>query len=85
MVTKRGSDTAWRQVRQRVLARDNGECQIKGPDCKHYATQVHHTLGLYTGNDPRYLVAACKPCNQSAGDPTRHGKSPAPNPPRTRW
>lgn len=32
--------------------------------------QVHHVLGrAATGDDPRFLVAACRACNLATGDP----------------
>lgn len=80
-----GSSMEWRRMRAFVLQRDNGECQIriKGV-CTGHATNVHHTLGrLVTGDDPDFLVAACRACNLKIGDPT---KLPDPPPrPVTRW
>jgi hypothetical protein len=79
-----GSTRAWRRTRAAVLARDNYRCRNQIPGiCTGHATCVHHTHGRNTtGDDPRYLIASCHPCNQHIGDPTRN--DPAPRP-RTRW
>jgi 5-methylcytosine-specific restriction endonuclease McrA len=73
-------------MRAAVLARDGWTCrlQIDGV-CVQRSTpmHVHHRLGKARGDDPRYLVAACKPCNLKVGDPMR-----APDPPVvaiTKW
>jgi 5-methylcytosine-specific restriction endonuclease McrA len=75
----KGSTRQWRRVRARVLARDSHRCQLQIPDvCTGQATCAHHTLGrAVTGDDPRYLVAACGPCNLAVGDPAKH-RSPEP-------
>ncbi|HEV2784686.1 MAG TPA: hypothetical protein VGX25_35325 [Actinophytocola sp.] len=79
----KGSTRRWRKIRARVLARDRYRCQLRRPDCAGRADQVHHTLGrAVTGDDERYLVAACGPCNRGVGDPARRDPQPAP---RTRW
>lgn len=78
-----GSTRAWRLLRERVLVRDGHLCQLRLDVCTVKATHVHHTLGkTVTGDDPRYLVAACAPCNLKTGDPTRHDPLPQP---RTDW
>lgn len=68
---KGGSTRRWRKIRAEVLARDGGECQLRIPGkCTTAATHVHHTRGrALTGDDPRYLVAACAACNLAAGNP----------------
>lgn len=87
-----GSTRAWRKLRLLVLNRDGWRCQLQlpawgpGPNqrCQTTADCAHHTRGrTTTGDDPRYLVAACTPCNLKAGDPTRDTE-PTPQP-RTRW
>jgi 5-methylcytosine-specific restriction endonuclease McrA len=53
---------------------------LRGPDAGH----VHHTHGRnVTGDDPRYLVAACANCNRHIGDPTQHEDPP--NKAVTKW
>jgi hypothetical protein len=54
--------------------------------CVGKATHVHHTHDRsVVGDDPRYLIAACGPCNTSYGSPTQEKYGdPAPRP-RTRW
>lgn len=79
-----GSTRRWRQIRAAVLARDGYRCrvQIEGV-CTGRATCVHHVHGrAVTGDDPRYLVASCDPCNQAMGDPTKYDPQPTP---RSRW
>lgn len=67
-----GSTYRWRKLRAWVLRRDAYRCQIRLDCCTQLATQVHHTLGRsVTGDDSRYLVASCAPCNRRVGDPTR--------------
>lgn len=86
----RGSTRAWRKTRAAVLLENltsnNGRCTLAIPDvCTGAATCVHHTRGrLVTGDDRRFLAAACAPCNLRIGDPTKatadpHGRS------ATRW
>jgi len=49
-----------------------GRTQPRSPDCTGKGEHVHHTLGRgITGDDERYLVTSCGPCNHAAGDPTR--------------
>ena len=77
----KGSTPAWRRLRARIL-RDNqtenqGRCQVAIDGvCTGQADTVHHTQGrAITGDDPRYLVAACTACNLKIGEPKRN--SPA--------
>lgn len=80
---RNGSTSAWRKLRQVVLARDGYRCQLKVDGCTTVATHVHHVVGREaTGDDPRHLVAACASCNLQVGDPRRHNPRPRP---RTRW
>lgn len=76
----KGSTARWRRIRAAVLlanAQENkGRCvlQIKGV-CTGLADCVHHVLGRsVTGDDPRYLVAACRACNLAIGEPGRGPK-----------
>ena len=50
----------WREARDFVIARDNGECQICGAKEN---LRVHHLL--YDGDllDPNYLVTLCERCH----------------------
>lgn len=77
----KGSTRAWRRIRARVLARDGYRCRINLDGCTGLeaggATHVHHTVGrAVSGDDPRYLVAACEWCNLKTGDPGRHEPTP---------
>lgn len=92
-----GSTRRWRRIRRLVLDRDQGKgCRAHregwcaragrpGPHtCTGVPTQAHHTLGkAVSGDDPRYLVAACGPCNQHIGDPARAADPP--NKGVTKW
>ena len=60
------STPTWRRVRLEILARDGGQCQIRGEGCTGTATEVDHKVPLRNGGnafDPDNLRAACKPCN----------------------
>lgn len=88
-----GSTRAWRKVREFVLARDGYQCQVRLPGCSGRAPltggpgvagHAHHTLGReVSGDDVRWIVAACVSCNLKIGDPTKR-PDPAPKP-RTNW
>lgn len=84
----KGSTAAWRKLRARILqanqVENQGQCQVALPDvCTGQANTVHHTLGRkVTGDDPRYLVACCKECNSSIGEPKR---SSPPHRTITKW
>lgn len=57
---------AYRRLRLLVLDRDRHECQIRGPRCTRYATQVDHIVARCDGGavyDPTNLRAACAACN----------------------
>lgn len=77
-----GSSRRWRQVRAYVLEvnrrRNRGRCRLNIPGvCTGVATQVHHTRGRkITGDDPRFLVAACAPCNRHVGEPSKRKPQP---------
>jgi hypothetical protein len=91
----KGSTRAWRRTRALVLARDAGRgcrahrdgwcARVPGQhQCTDTQDTVHHTHGrATTGDDQRYLVAACRPCNLHIGDPTKHADPP--NKAVTRW
>jgi hypothetical protein len=79
----KGSTRRWRRLRAVILANNaatnQGRCNLSLPDvCTGQADTVHHTLGKdVTGDDPRYLMATCRACNLSIGDP-RKTKTTAP-------
>jgi 5-methylcytosine-specific restriction protein A len=52
-----------------ILDRDRWRCQMRGPRCVGYATQVDHVIPLADGggNDPANLRAACHRCNGAGG------------------
>jgi 5-methylcytosine-specific restriction endonuclease McrA len=56
----------YRAIRAWVLIRDGGLCQIHGPKCSHYATEVDHVVPRVDGGDvfdPSNMRASCKACN----------------------
>ena len=85
-----GSTRAWRRLRLAVLNRDGWICglchhgidpRLKPPHPRSAA--VHHTVGrAVSGDDPRYLMAAHKECNEKAGEPTKRDPRPVST---TRW
>jgi 5-methylcytosine-specific restriction endonuclease McrA len=57
---------AWRKTRVFILERDGYVCQIRGPHCEGYASQVDHVIARHEGGamfDPSNLRAACAKCN----------------------
>ena len=82
-----GSSTAYRTARGESLRAHlaaGGGCTLKiHPECTGKAEQWHHTRDRrLVGDDPRYLVWTCKPCNLMAGDPTKGDPTPDPG---TKW
>lgn len=66
----------WEHVRRAVLARDNGQCQLRrwwgwGPRCGHRTTNMHvdHVVPKRWGGGDSLdnLRAACPPCNLAKG------------------
>lgn len=88
---KNGSTREWRRIRQLVLddnlLHNGGRCVPQIPEiCTGHAETAHHTKGRkVTGDDPRFLVAACTACNLHIGDPTKLAAvDPEPRP-ATKW
>lgn len=75
---KGGSTRAWRKLRALVLAANletnEGRCRLGVLDvCTRRATTAHHTHGrAVTGDDRRFVVAACTACNLHIRDPQTH-------------
>ena len=64
------SSRSYRRLRLAVLDRDLGLCQMKGPTCTRFATEVDHIVARADGGamwDPTNLRAACGPCNSRGG------------------
>jgi 5-methylcytosine-specific restriction endonuclease McrA len=56
----------YRALRLWILDRDRNVCQIRGPRCTTWATEVDHIIDRADGGpvfDPANLRAACKQCN----------------------
>lgn len=56
---------AYRALAKWVLQRDGYRCQIRGPRCTGYATEVDHVIPRADGGDdvPTNMRGACKRCN----------------------
>lgn len=68
-----GSSPQWKRVRAVVLARDGHRCKMQLDGCTTLATEVHHVAPREIhGDDPTYLVAACRGCNVRYGAPEGH-------------
>ena len=82
------SDPRWRRVRRKVLKRDSGICQIRGPHCRVTATAVDKIRPAAQGGDgfdPDNLQSACAPCHAAktaaeakAGRASHRGKRKPP-------
>jgi 5-methylcytosine-specific restriction endonuclease McrA len=62
------SSPAWKAFRRHILERDGGRCQVNGPRCRGWATDVDHVIALADGGQPfdeANTRASCKPCNSS--------------------
>jgi len=57
-------------LRLLILDRDRNVCQMRGPKCRRYATDVDHIVAVSEGGafyDPANLRAACRACNGRGG------------------
>jgi 5-methylcytosine-specific restriction protein A len=82
---QRGYGYAWQQTRERILSRDCGLCQIKGPTCRFIACEVDHKVSKAQARAQGWtseqieadsnLQAACQSCHKAktAGERTRGG------------
>lgn len=60
----------WRRFARMIIDRDLGLCQIRGPRCTRYATEVDHIVARADGGplwDEANCRAACKTCNSGRG------------------
>jgi len=66
-LSRRGSTSRWRRIREAILIRDHNTCQkvIDGHLCGAYADTVGHIVRRENGgnDDPANLRAECGPCN----------------------
>lgn len=89
-----GSTRAWRDVRARVLRRDDFLCRLRIDGvCTTYAPMrgghVHHVHGKgqcpgCRADRPDHLLATCAACNLHVGEPTE-ARADRPNRGVTRW
>lgn len=80
---ERGYDYAWQKRRERVMARDSGLCQIKGPACTVVASDVDHVTSKAAARaagwtndqieDDSNLQAACRSCHKAKTAAERGG------------
>jgi 5-methylcytosine-specific restriction endonuclease McrA len=57
---------AYKHLRLEVLARDRYLCQIRGPRCTLFASEVDHIVARADGGsvmDPANMQASCSNCN----------------------
>jgi 5-methylcytosine-specific restriction protein A len=64
--TRRDRAPGWKQLRAKVMQRDEWTCQLRGPHCAVIATDVDHVVNVASGgsHDMSNLVAACTPCHR---------------------
>ena len=73
--TERGYGYAWQQLRSRILRRDAGICQIKGPGCHFGAREVDHKVNKAKAIEMGWtqaqidaetnLQSCCEPCHRA--------------------
>jgi 5-methylcytosine-specific restriction protein A len=71
---QRGYGYAWQKTRERILSRDAGLCQIKGPTCRVIAGEVDHRVSKANARALGWasdridadanLQAACESCHK---------------------
>ena len=56
----------WRRLRQVVLQRDGGRCQIGDPGCLIAGSEIDHIVPVREGgsDDPLNLRVVCRPCHR---------------------
>jgi 5-methylcytosine-specific restriction endonuclease McrA len=72
---------SWRKVRDQVMARDGGVCQVRSRVCRGRATVVDHIQDWKLGGawrDPSNLRAACRACNAWLANPSNRKAAGAP-------
>jgi len=81
--SQRGYGYDWQQRRERILQRDCGLCQIKGPSCRFIANEVDHKTSKAAARSAGWtndqieadvnLQAACAPCHAAKTRAERGG------------
>lgn len=55
----------WKAKRNKVLIRDNYQCQLCKTKLTTFTAHVHHKSYKYFGNEPlHHLITLCKPCHE---------------------
>lgn len=86
--SRRSRGPGWKQLRAKVMQRDNWTCQLRGPHCAVIATDCDHIVNVANGgsDDMSNLCAACKPCHntktarEAAAGRNRWKRQPQPHP-----
>ena len=65
-VMNRTATRQWRRLRQVVLQRDGGRCQIGDPGCLIAGSEIDHIVPVREGgsDDPLNLRVVCRPCHR---------------------
>lgn len=81
--SQRGYDYKWQKRRERILERDCGLCQIKGPTCRFIASEVDHKVNKAAARAMGWtdeqieadsnLQAACSTCHKAKTKAERAG------------
>jgi len=81
---QRGYGYEWQQRRERILQRDCGLCQIKGPACRFVASEVDHKVSKAAARAQGWkteqieadanLQAACSDCHKAKTQAERVGR-----------
>lgn len=82
--SERGYDYAWQKRRERILSRDAGLCQIKGPACRFIAGEVDHKVSKAAARALGWtdeqietdsnLQAVCSTCHKAKTRTERTGR-----------
>ena len=80
---ERGYGYAWQQLRKRILTRDAGLCQIKGPTCTFVAREVDHKVNKAAARAQGWteaqidaasnLQSCCQACHRAKTEAERGG------------
>jgi len=81
---QRGYGYDWQKRRERILSRDAGLCQIKGPSCRFVASEVDHNVSKARARELGWtadqtegdsnLQAACSTCHKEKTHAEKAGR-----------